>query len=861
VAANDNDAEEPAAQTEQQTMQQAGVKPGELPEKSGLPTELPVIARSGRVLFPGIVVPIHVQEETNLEAIESAIHGDKTFLSLNVTEQEEEERPDEREGDTAQAADSQMEESEQQEEADNQEGEDWNPDPEDLYTVGTACTILQMLRMPDGTIQFLAQGVSRSNVTEFTQTDPFLLAQVEHLKEERPDDTETRALFQNLQNQFLQMADSVPYLGDDLKVAVSNIENAGRLADMVAFNLNLSNPERQNLLETLNIKERLRKLTKLVAREKQYMETARKIQSEAEEEMSQAQREYYLRKQLEAIREELGESDPQTAEIEELRQQLEEKEMPEQAEDEARRELTRLERINPASPEYNVARTYLDWTLSLPWCESTDDNLDLEQAQDILEEDHYGLEDIKERVLEFLAVRKLKGDMGGSILCFIGPPGTGKTSIGQSIARALGRKYHRLSLGGVRDEAEIRGHRRTYIGSRPGRIISALHKVQSNNPVLMLDEIDKVGADFRGDPTSALLEVLDPEQNDNFTDHYLEVPFDLSKVLFIATGNILDTVPPALQDRMEVLEFSGYTEEEKLNIAKQYLVPQQIDQHGLSEDTFQTDDEAIRKLIQEYTEEAGVRNLERQIASLCRKTAKEVTMGGEESTQIDAEKVRDLLGPAKFIPDVAERVDEPGVACGLAWTPNGGRIIFVEATRTPGDGELILTGSLGDVMKESARAALTHVRSHSSEFDIEGDPFEDSDFHIHVPAGAIKKDGPSAGVAVATALVSLCRDKPVEHTVAMSGEVTLRGKVLPVGGIKDKVLAALRAGIETVVLPKRNEKDMEEVPDYAKNHIDFRFVEKVDQIMPVAFDEEDEATDEAEEDSGSEDEEKVHAET
>jgi ATP-dependent Lon protease len=562
---------------------------------------------------------------------------------------------------------------------------------------------------------------------------------------------------------------------------------------------------------------------------------AQRIQSEARDEISKSHREYYLRQQLKAIQEELGEVDPQQAEVQELRRQIEEKDLPEEAQKEAERELGRLERINPASPEYTVARTYLDWVISLPWNESTPDNLDLEEARRILDEDHYGLEDVKERMLEFLAVRRLRGDMAGSILCFVGPPGTGKTSIGKSIARALGRKYIRAALGGIRDEAEIRGHRRTYIGSLPGRIVSAIRKAGSNNPVFMLDEVDKLGADFRGDPASALLEVLDPEQNSTYVDHYLEVPFDLSKVLFICTANFLDPVPPALKDRMEVLEFPGYTEEEKLHIARRYLVPQQIERAGLQEDQFGATEEALRSLINEYTREAGVRNLERQIASLCRKAAKRIATGETPEQKIERDQVVEMLGPPKFIPEVAERVSEPGVAAGLAWTPTGGDIIFVETTMTPGEGKLILTGMLGDVMKESAQAALTYVRAHSDQFDVDPELFQEHDFHIHVPAGAIPKDGPSAGVTMAVALGSLCSGRRVHHDVAMTGEITLRGKVLPVGGIKEKVLAACRAGISKVIVPERNEKDLAGVPDYAKEKLDFVAVDKVDDIFPVAL--------------------------
>ncbi|MFO7957242.1 MAG: endopeptidase La [Candidatus Brocadiia bacterium] len=774
----------------------------ETPERSELPDELPVLAMEDNVAFPAIVLPFEIEGEHRLKMIEEAVLGNKLFLA--VAEKPEAES----------------------------EGE---PRPDDLYQVGTTCVILQMLRMPDESVRFLAQGISRTRVEHYTRTEPHLQARVTHLRDDEVEDVESTALFRNLRDQFLQMVESAPNLGESAQITVSNIDEPGALCDFVAAQVNLSTEEKQDVLETLNVKERLEKVTKLLAREMDFMEVARRIQSEARDEISKSQREYYLRQQLKAIQEELGEVDPQEAEVQELREQIEELDLPEEAQKEAERELGRLERINPASPEYTVARTYLDWIIALPWNESTADNLDLEEAQRILDEDHYGLEDIKERVLEFLAVRRLRGEMSGSILCFVGPPGTGKTSIGKSIARALGREYIRAALGGIRDEAEIRGHRRTYIGSLPGRIISAIRKAGSNNPVFMLDEVDKLGADFRGDPASALLEVLDPEQNSTYTDHYLEVPFDLSKVLFICTANVLDPIPPALKDRMEVLEFPGYTQEEKLHIAKRYLVPQQVDDNGLDEEQFQISDEALRTLISRYTREAGVRNLERQIASLCRKVAKRIALGEAGAETIDKSTLNDLLGPEKFLPEVAERVDEPGVAAGLAWTPTGGDIIFVEATMTPGEGKLTLTGMLGDVMKESAQAALTYVRAHAEQLDMDPELYQKHDFHIHVPAGAIPKDGPSAGVTMAVALGSLVSGRKVKHDVAMTGEITLRGKVLPVGGIKEKVLAASRAGIKKVILPERNEKDLPDVPDYAREQLEFVTVDKVDEIFPVAL--------------------------
>jgi len=791
---------------EQETVLDEGGSSEELPaeetEQTELPATLPVLPLRNAVAFPGMPLPLQIRGEKRLKLIEQIMLGDRFFIAIAARKKVD---------------------------------EDQELQPDDLYRVGTACIVLQMLRMPDGSMRVLAQGVSRAHVDGYSKTDPHLEAGVTYLSDEQVEDVEVTALFRNLRNQFSQLAEMIPNVGDAVKVAVANVDEPGALCDLIAFNLNIEVQEKQEVLEALNVKQRLHRITRLLARETEFVEVAQRIQSEARSEIDKSQREYYLRQQLKAIQEELGETDAQSAEAQELRQQIEQKNLPEEVQKEAERELARLERINPASPEYSVARTYLDWVIALPWNESTPDNLDLEEAARILEEDHYGLADVKERVLEFLAVRKLRGDMTGSILCFVGPPGTGKTSIGKSIARALGRKYIRVALGGTRDEAEIRGHRRTYIGSLPGRIISAIRKAGSDNPVFMLDEVDKLGADFRGDPASALLEVLDPEQNSTFTDHYLEVPFDLSKVLFICTANFLDPVPPALKDRMEVLEFPGYTDEEKLHIARKYLVPQQLEANGLKEDQLAVTDEALMKLIKDYTREAGVRNLEREIASLCRKVAKAIATEEQARTTIAPEDVPKLLGPQRFVRETAGRVDEPGVAAGLAWTPAGGEIIFVETTMTPGDGKLTLTGMLGDVMKESAQAALTYVRAHAEKLGIDPGLLESKNFHIHVPAGAIPKDGPSAGVTMAVALASLCSGRKVKHNVAMTGEVTLRGKVLPVGGVKEKVLAARRAGIDTVVIPRHNEKDLVDVPEYAREKLRFIPVDTVDDIFRVVL--------------------------
>jgi ATP-dependent Lon protease len=614
-----------------------------------------------------------------------------------------------------------------------------------------------------------------------------------------------------------------------------NIEEPGALADLIASTLSIPLADKQNLLETLDVKGRLERANFLLTKELTVLELGSKIQSQVREGIDKSQREYFLREQLKAIQKELGEKDERTAEIEELRQRMAQAKLPPEAMKEGERELDRLAKMPPAAAEYTVSRTYLDWLIELPWSVHTEDNLDISQAQKVLDEDHYDLEKVKKRILEYISVRKLKADMKGPILCFVGPPGTGKTSVGKSIAKALGRKFIRISLGGVRDEAEIRGHRRTYVGALPGRIIQGIRKSGSNNPVFMLDEIDKLGMDFHGDPSAALLEVLDPEQNYAFSDHYLDVAFDLSKVMFITTANILDPIPPALRDRMEVLDLLGYTEEEKFKIAKEFLVPKQVEAHGLSEKDIQFEEEALLRIALEYTREAGVRNLEREIAHICRGVARRVAEGHGAPSIIKPDDVPSYLGPIKFFSEVAERTSEPGVATGLAWTPTGGDILFVEATRMKGRKGFSLTGQLGDVMKESAQAALSYVRARAKALKIPEDFFDHSDIHIHVPAGAIPKDGPSAGVTMFTAITSLLTGRPVRSDVAMTGEITLRGLVLPVGGIKEKVLAARRAGITTVILPGRNEKDLEEVPEQVKKDMKFHFVQRMDEVIRFAL--------------------------
>jgi len=613
------------------------------------------------------------------------------------------------------------------------------------------------------------------------------------------------------------------------------MENPGNLVDLIGSTINIGVAEKQEILEKIDLKERLKKVTILLNREVETLELSSRIQSHVKEGIDKTQREYYLREQLKAIQKELGETDDKMSEMEEIRKKILEARMPPDVQKIAEKELDRLSKMSNMSAEYTVSRTYLDWLTEIPWSQATEDNLNIKDASRILDEDHYDLTKVKKRILEYLAVRKLKADMKGPILCFAGPPGVGKTSLGKSIARALGRKFMRISLGGIRDEAEIRGHRRTYVGALPGRIIQGVKKAGSNNPVFMLDEVDKIGMDFRGDPSSALLEVLDPEQNFSFSDHYLEVPFDLSKVMFIATANMLDPIPPALRDRMEVLELPGYTEEEKLMIAKQFLIPKERNEHGLNEDLIEFQDDALKVVIKSYTRESGVRNLEREIATICRAVARDVAEGMTDKKVITADSIHGYLGPIKFFSEIAERVKYSGVATGLAWTPTGGDILFIESTKMRGKGNLTLTGQLGDVMKESAQAALSYIRGKAGDFNITEDFFEKNDLHVHVPQGAIPKDGPSAGVTMLVSLVSLLTDRHVRNDVAMTGEITLRGLVLPVGGIKEKVLAAKRAGIKSVILPKLNEKDLEEVPESIKENMEFKFIERMDEAVEICL--------------------------
>jgi ATP-dependent Lon protease len=770
-------------------------------EKFRIPEELPILPENEVVIYPSLIVPLRTAEAKALKLIDEAAAGDKLVGFFA-------QRPD-------------------------------SSEATNFYSIGVAALIARMFKLPDGSVHIFFQGLSRIGLKEITQVEPYLKARVEVIEDKVERSAELEALVRNLTGLFQKVVELAPNLPSELNIAVLNIPDPGSLADFVAAHINLKLEERQQILEAVDVAERIRKLTTFVNREIEVLELGSKIQSQAKEEMTKAQREFFLREQLKAIQKELGEGDERTIEINELKEKIAEAKLPPEAAKEAERELDRLARMPPAAAEYTVSRTYLDWLINLPWSKSTEDNLDISRASQILDEDHYDLDKVKERILDYLAVRKLKPDMKGPILCFVGPPGTGKTSVGQSIARALGRKFVRMSLGGIRDEADIRGHRRTYVGALPGRIIQGLRRAESNNPLFMLDEIDKVGADFRGDPSAALLEVLDPEQNFSFVDHYLDVPFDLSRVMFITTANIVDPIPPALLDRMEVIELPGYTENEKLHIAKKFLIPKQLKENGLTGEQLEITDEAVIGIIRNYTREAGLRNLEREIGTICRKVARRIAEGKRESTIVAVDMLHDYLGPTKFRYEIAEQADEVGVATGLAWTPAGGDVIFVEATIVPGKGNLILTGKLGDVMQESAKAAVTHIRSLTAregpKLEIPKDFYERNDVHIHVPAGAIPKDGPSAGITMAVALASAVTRRPVSKDIAMTGEITLRGKVLPVGGIRDKVLAAHRAGLKRVILPRENERDLEEVPQEVKRDLQFIFVESIDEALESAL--------------------------
>lgn len=766
-----------------------------------IPRVLSILPLRNTVVFPHQIIPISVGRKKSIKLVGSTREGTKLILLVA-----------------------------------QRDGKVEDPGQEDIFRWGTIASVMKVFKMPDGTQSVMVQGLSRARIVEFTQFEPFFKGLIQPQKEVAVAGVDIEALVGNVRTLFEKIVGLAPYLTPEHVMLVQNTDSPGRLTDIIVWNLNVSTADKQEILELTDVKGRLEKLNYILTKELQILELGSKIQSEVQGEINKTQREYYLREQLKAINKELGEAgDDRTAEIAELRKKIKDAKMSKEANQVALKELERLGKMPPAAAEYTVSRTYLDWLIEVPWSKSTKDNLDIAAARAVLDEDHYDLEKIKKRILEYLAVRKLKKDMKGPILCFVGPPGVGKTSLGKSIARALGRKFMRISLGGVHDEAEIRGHRRTYIGALPGRIIQGLKKVGSNNPVFMLDEIDKVGQDFRGDPSSALLEVLDPEQNFDFSDHYLEVPFDLSQVMFITTANLADPIIPALRDRMELIELPGYTEHEKLNIAKEYLIRKQLTEHGLQESQLTFEDDSLSAIINAYTKEAGVRNLEREIAAVCRGVAMEVVEGKTDSKTIRADDLHQYLGPIKFFSEVAERTSRSGVATGLAWTPAGGDILFVEANKMPGTGQLTLTGSLGDVMKESARAALSYIRSRASELKISNDMFRKWDIHIHVPAGAIPKDGPSAGVTLFTSLLSLLTDRKVRNDIAMTGEITLRGLVLPVGGIKEKVLAAHRAGIKKVLLPEKNRTDYEDIPESVRNELAITFVNEVEDVIGFAL--------------------------
>jgi ATP-dependent Lon protease len=768
-----------------------------------LPPALPVLPLREIVAFPDTLTPLAVGQSRSMKLVDDVLSGERTLVLVASRDAELEE-----------------------------------PGPDDLYDVGVVGVIARMLKVPDGTMRVLVQATERVRLGDYVTERPYLVARIEPLPDRFEPTPQLEALTRNVQRTFTEIIEQIPYLPEELQLAVTNIADASALTHLIAGALRISSSEKQELLEEVDVAKRLRRLSEILARELEVIQLGSQIQSEVESEIEKGQREYYLREQLKAIQRELGEEDPEQAEVAELRRRVEEAELPEQARKAADRELSRLERLPAAAAEHGVIRNYLEWLVELPWSVRTEDDLDLGHAREVLDADHYDLDQVKDRILEYLAVRALNPESHGPILCFVGPPGVGKTSLGKSIARALGRNFERISVGGVRDEAEIRGHRRTYIGAMPGTIVRALRDAGSRNPVFMIDEIDKMGADFRGDPSSAMLEVLDPAQNDSFRDHYLDLPFDLSEVMFIATANALETVPGPLQDRMEVIQLAGYTLDEKLHIAKRYLVPRQLSENGLKRGQVSFSDAGLRAIAEEYTREAGVRWLEREIGSVCRKIAREVAEGKMDGKRpISAKRARELLGRRRFFAETRRRTKDPGVATGLAWTPVGGDVLFIEATAMPGSGRLTITGQLGDVMRESAQAALSWVRGHAAIVapGLEEDWFANHDLHVHVPAGAVPKDGPSAGVAMATALASLVSGRSVASDIAMTGEITLTGQVLPVGGLKEKSLAAQRAGIKRVIVPERNEGEVLEIPEHERRGLEFIYVDRIEQALEHAL--------------------------
>jgi ATP-dependent Lon protease len=798
---------------------QSGESEGGQLLESDIPDVLPILPLRGVVVYPQTGVPLTIGQARSIRLVDDVVSGNR-LVGLVASRDPELE----------------------------------TPGPDQLYEVGTLATIHRLFRAPDGTIRLLVQGLSRIRIGEFIETEPYLKANIENYPEFEEEGLQTEALERSVRNQFQRIAELVSSIPQELVASVLDLENPLQTVYVVANFQRMELGDAQDLLEIDSATEKLEKLVAFLAHEIEVLEIGERIQNQARSEIEGMQRDYYLREQMKAIQRELGEEDEQTVEAEELRKKIEEAKMPEEAEKQSLRELDRLTRLNTASAEYGVIRTYLDWLISIPWSKTTEDNLAIKHARKVLDEDHYGLEDVKERIIEYLAVRKLRHERKdeiakrperdhirrereGVILCFVGPPGVGKTSLGRSIARALGREFVRISLGGVRDEAEIRGHRRTYIGALPGRIMQALRRVETRNPVFMLDEVDKLGHDFRGDPSSALLEVLDPEQNAEFRDHYIEVAFDLSQVMFITTANFLEPIPGALRDRMEIIELSSYTEKEKVEIAKGYLIPRQLRENGLRKSEARFTVASIRTLIRSYTREAGVRNLEREIGSVCRKVVTQIASGDEKSVKVTPDLVHEYLGRPRYyrMEEISSRTSIPGVVTGLSWTPSGGDVLFIEATKMAGSKGFQLSGSLGDVMQESAKAALSYVRSRADKLGIDNDFFEKTDIHLHVPAGAQRKDGPSAGVTMVTALVSLLAGRPIKSDVSMTGEITLRGQVLPVGGIKEKVLAAHRAGLKTVILPKRNEADLEDLPKDVLSKLDFHFVETMDEVLKQAL--------------------------
>ncbi len=778
--------------------------PGEPQDEAAIkiPDVLPVLPLKDTVVFPYIILPLSVGRDKSVLAVDRALAESRVIMLVAQRDASTE-----------------------------------NPDQDDLYEMGTAAVIMRMLKLPDGRIRILVQGLARARIQHISQVEPYLQAKIERVDETRGEAgaLEIEALVRSVKESLDRAVSLGKSISPEVMVISANLEEPGRLADLAASNLDLKLPDAQAILETLNPIDRLRQVSDLLAHEIQILTMQQEISSQARGEIDRSQREYFLRQQLKAIQQELGEGEELTEEIANYRRLAEEKKISEEATEELDRQVRRLERSHPESAETQIIRTYLDWLTALPWETLSEDNLDLDNAQQVLDEDHYDLEKVKERILEYLAVRKLKADTKGPILCFVGPPGVGKTSLGRSIARALGRKFVRISLGGVRDEAEVRGHRRTYVGALPGRIVQGLRQASTSNPVFVLDEIDKIGADFRGDPSSALLEVLDPEQNFSFVDHYLGVPYDLSRVLFIATANMLEPIQPAFLDRMEVIRLTGYTQEEKRRIAKLHLIPKQIRENGVPDDRITFTDEGIDTVISGYTKEAGLRNLEREIAAICRKVAVQVARGADDPVVVDPPKVEQFLGPRKHFSEELLDRDRVGVATGHAWTAVGGALLFIEVVAVPGKGQLLMTGQLGDVMKESAQAALSYARSYAGSHGLPGDFFAKHDIHVHVPAGSIPKDGPSAGITIGTAILSVLTARPVNRRVAMTGEITLRGDILPIGGLKEKTLAAKLAGIHTVIVPKLNRRDLADIPETITQGLEFHFVDHMDEVLGLAL--------------------------